>query len=144
MTWEKKDRSGGIHDYSNTYTWSGASYGLGTYLMDGTITTTFLAALNAGGGFAGHTDWRIPNVNELQSIVNYQNSNPSVDTAFNTGCVASCTVTSCSCTQSNVYWSSSTVTASPGLAWIVVFSSGYVDFDGKSDSDYVRAVRGGS
>ena len=40
------------------------------YTMNGTMVTTFLATLNAGGGFAGHTDWRIPNRFELESIVN--------------------------------------------------------------------------
>jgi hypothetical protein len=62
LMWEKKDQSGpsGIHDVHYTYTWSGPSYG-SSYIMDGTITSTFLAALNGGSGFAGHTDWRIPN-----------------------------------------------------------------------------------
>ena len=51
LMWEKKDRAGGIHDWGNQYTWSGSSYG-STNIMDGTITTTFLAGLNAGTGFA--------------------------------------------------------------------------------------------
>lgn len=61
LMWEKKDQSGGIHDWNNTYSWCGASCG-STNIMDGAITTTFLAGLNAGAGFAGHTDRRIPNV----------------------------------------------------------------------------------
>jgi len=87
LMWEKKDQSGGIHDWNNTYTWSGPSYG-STNIMDGTIVTTFLATLNGGGGFAGHTDWRIPNLNELQSIRNLENVNPAVSSAFNTGCAS--------------------------------------------------------
>jgi len=70
------------------------------------ITTTFLAMLNAGAGFAGHTDWRIPNENELQTLVNYENHNPAVDTVFNTNCAPGCTVLTCSCTTSGGYWSS--------------------------------------
>jgi hypothetical protein len=143
LMWEKKDQSGGIHDYSNTYTWSGASYG-GTNIIDGTITTTFLATLNAGGGFAGHTDWRIPNRFELESIANLQNAFPAVDAAFNTGCAASCTVLTCSCTQSIYYWSSTTYQNSPVNAWGVYFGIGSVNTYGKSNSYYARAVRGGS
>jgi hypothetical protein len=143
LMWEKKDRSGGIHDVDNSYTWSGTSYG-GTNIMDGTITTTFLAALNAGDGFAGHTDWRIPNQNELLSLVNYENVNPSVDAAFNTSCAASCTLLTCSCTKSSYYWSSTTYRGFPDFAWGAGFYDGYDYANVKSDYSYVRAVRGGS
>jgi hypothetical protein len=142
LMWEKKDRSGGIHDYSTTYTFSGASYGT-TNLMDGTITTTFLAALNAGGGFAGHTDWRIPNRFELESLINLQNPSPAVDPIFNTNCVASCTVTSCSCTQGGSHFPSTTYQSTPGNAWIVDFLDGNLHKFAKNTSQYVRAVRGG-
>lgn len=142
LMWEKKDQSGGIHDWSNAYTWSGASYGI-TNVMDGTMITWFLAALNGGGGFAGYTDWRIPNVNELLSIVNYQNNEPAVDPVFNTACAASCTVTSCSCTMWYT-WSSTTLQSNPSNAWFVYFGWGGADAYGKNQPSSVRAVRGGS
>jgi hypothetical protein len=81
LMWEKKDRSGSIHDYGNTYTWGMTS---SPYTMNGTMVTTFLAGLNAPPCFAGHCDWRIPNRNELESLVNLQNVNPAADTVFNT------------------------------------------------------------
>ena len=43
--------------------------------------------------------WRIPSSSELDTIVDYTTSFPSVSAAFNSGCVASCTVTSCSLYQ---------------------------------------------
>jgi hypothetical protein len=147
LMWEKKDQSGGIHDWSNTYTWSGASLG-STNIMDGTISTTFLAGLNAGVGFAGHMDWRIPNMRELQSIIDYEVLNPTVNAAFNTNCSAGCTVNGiggpmCSCTPPSSYWSSTTYRPGPSNAWGMDFSNGGVKFSDKSDGYYVRAVRGG-
>lgn len=145
LMWEKKDDSGGIHDKDNTYTWS-----TGTDDMDGTIATTFLATLNGGGGFAGYTDWRVPNVRELQSIVDYEVFLPSVDPAFHqaatcTGCT-DVTLPSCSCTGSGSfsYWASTTVAFSPNFAWHVVFGDGNSGIDNKTFSLRVRAVRGGS
>src|SRR5262245_65459894 len=102
--WEKKSRDGSIHDVGVGYTWDNAF-------------AVHIAGLNAGAGFAGHTDWRLPNVKELQSIVNYETRNPAVAAAFNTGCVAACTVTSCSCTVAADYWSSTTNVGGAALEW---------------------------
>jgi len=144
LMWEKKSDDGDpIHDKDNTYTWCGASCGT-TNVMDGTITTTFLAGLNSGGGFAGHTDWRIPNANEQASIRNLENVGPATYSAFNTGCLASCTVTTCSCTQSDFHWSSTTYQLTPANAWGVNFSAGLQFAVTKNNSEFVRGVRGGS
>lgn len=146
LMWEKKSDDGGIHDKDNFYTWGMTSI---PYTMNGTMVTTFLATLNGGGGFAGYTDWRIPNVNELQSLINYGAVSPSVYGALNSSCAAGCTVDgvggpACSCTVSSFYWSSTTFQDSPGLAWDVYFGLGVVDWSTKSGNLYVRAVRGGS
>jgi Protein of unknown function (DUF1566) len=86
----------------------------------------------------------VPNVKELQSIVNYENSKPAVSSAFNNNCVANCTVLTCSCTQRNFYWSSPTYQDLPQLAWVVSFNDGGVGTFYKTGFTYVRAVRGGS
>jgi hypothetical protein len=131
LMWEKLSDDGSIHDKDNIYTWANAF-------------AVKIAGLNAGGGFAGHTDWRLPNRAELESLLDLGEVNRAVSPAFNTGCVASCTVTSCSCTQSNGLWSSTTYQNSPGSAWFVSFYDGYVYYAGKTLSGDVRAVRGGS
>lgn len=145
LMWEKKSDDGGIHDKDNTYTWaSGAGFS-----ADGTIFTEFLSALNAAGGFAGHTDWRLPNLTELESIRDLGAVSLAVPAAFNDNCGlsssgnAGCPVTTCSCTGLYGYWSSSTYAHYAWDAWLVVFSDGYGVPNIKSGEFYARAVRGG-
>ena len=152
LMWEKKDDSGGIHDKDNAYTWCAdisppdGICDSGTNAMDGTIVTTFLSTLNVG--FAGYTDWRIPNAKELESIVDYEAVEPTINPAFNrsatcTGCMDVMAAT-CSCTLSDFYWSSTSYQFSPAEAWDVLFGDGRVVGISKSLTSHVRAVRGGS
>jgi hypothetical protein len=146
LMWEKKDDSGGIHDKDNTYTWGTTSE---PYTMDGTMVTEFLATLNTEPCFAGHCDWRIPNVKELQSLVDYEvaSPGPTVNPAFDNaaGCPGCTDVTlaSCSCTASYPAWSSTTTRGYPASAWDVTFGYGYVSTNLKNIGYVVRAVRGG-
>jgi hypothetical protein len=78
---------------------------------------------------AGHTDWRLPNLRELQSIVDYGRCLPSIDPVF--GAVSGW-----------YYWSSSTYVPLPSFAWIVYVDDGIVYYDNKINGGYVRAVRG--
>jgi hypothetical protein len=178
LMWEKKDQaSDGLHNWNNTYPWEGTCSNSSTKLCgtdaecsgDGTCNVSggqmtifqWVAQLNTPPCFAGHGDWRIPNVKELQSIVDYETYLPPVDAAFNNHCTLGCTVDGanytkeCSCTQSAgpskaYYWSGSTYAPSPlvsppgsMLSWGVLFGDGDVLSAGKTDHDYVRAVRCG-
>ena len=132
VTWEKLDDNnlGGIHDKDDTYTWT-------------TAVTVKIATLNSAS-FAGFTDWRLPNRAELESLFNLGAVNPSVFSVFNTSCGAFCTAQTCSCTQSTVYWSSSTYQSSPAFAWGAGFYDGNVGPNDKLGNNSVRGVRGGS
>jgi hypothetical protein len=166
LMWEKKSDDGTLNDKDLCYPWRG------TCSDDGTTACGTDADCTVAGGtcdagdcqvaspngltifewvdqlnqasFAGHSDWRVPNVKELQSIVDYQGFAPSVDPAFDNGCVFRCTVLTCSCAVSSFYWSSTTITDSPSDASSVDFDDGSVDGDVKDIDLFVRAVRSGS
>jgi hypothetical protein len=142
LVWAKKSDDGSIHDKDNTYTWGQTE---SPYSMNGTMVTTYLTTLNTPPCFAGACDWRMPNVTELLSLVNYETYFPATFfSAFWTSCTVGCTVTACSCTVNNRYWSSSTDPSFRAAAWGVSFGVGNDFTDSKTNGYYVRAVRGGS
>jgi Protein of unknown function (DUF1566) len=136
LVWEKQSvAEGSIHDMDNAYTWADAF-------------AVHVAGLNAAN-FAGHNDWRLPNVKELLSIVDYQNRSPAVAPAFhNESCIGGASALTASCTRGEPYWSSTTSADTPNFAptfaHFVNFLNGFVSVLNKSDSHRVRAVRGGS
>ncbi len=134
LMWEKKSNDGSIHDVDRTYFWSKA----------GAFTVwDWIGLMNTedGPGFAGHSDWRLPNRRELDSLVDFSRVDPSVAPVFQTVCTEGCTVTACSCTALADYWSSTTAAVNTTLAWVVEFSRGRGDDRAKSASRAVRAVR---
>ena len=144
LMWEKKGHLDGVangsdpHDADNTYTLA-ADNPSGP---PGTAFTVFLVQVNGGGGLAGHTDWRLPTREELESIVDYADAlSPVVDAAFDTGCIPSCAGITCSCTASSRHWSSSTLPSDAGQAWFFSFSDGSMDPDKKDTVYSARAVR---
>jgi len=79
----------------------------------------------------GRTDWRVPNVKELQSLNDVRRALPSFDTAFFHGVV------------SGNYWSSTSMHLSPPLAWDINVDYGIVSYHDKTLQEHVLLVRGG-
>jgi hypothetical protein len=84
-----------------------------------------------GANFANHNDWRLPNLNELQSIVETACHDPSIN------------LTRFPKTTVNAYWSSTDYQFSPTFVWGANFSVGQAMLDAKTATHNVRLVRGG-
>ncbi len=81
--------------------------------------------------FAGYSDWRLPNKNELFSIVDNSKYNPAINSAFKN-------------VTTSYSWSSTPYARSINDAWFVDFYNGSTYSDSKYDSIiYVRCVRAG-
>jgi hypothetical protein len=141
LEWERKTTDGSVHDVNNVYSWSGSS----STNPNGTAFTSFLSTLNGTPcvsqsvdgigvtantcpGFAGHSDWRIPAIDELETIVDCSFGPPCINPIFEPA-------------ASDYYWSSSSQMGSSANAWAVNFT-GPLTSQPASNSYRVRAVRG--
>jgi|LGVE01.1.fsa_nt_gb hypothetical protein len=91
LIWEVKEQNDHVpeylnpHDADNRYTWydsnpetNGGNAGTPG---DGTDTEDFINALNSEN-FGGFSDWRLPTIHELMSIVDYETYSPTIDTLY--------------------------------------------------------------
>ena len=76
----------------------------------------------------GFKDWRLPEVEELQTLINRKNYKPASDAILNLK-------------TDDWYWTKTPCAADAGHAWMVGFNVGLVNWYGRSDNGYVRAVR---
>jgi hypothetical protein len=140
LIWEIKTPSDGKEDHSNPhdadnkYTWydsnpetNGGNKGTAG---DGTDTEDFINALN-NKAFGGYTDWRIPDIYELGSIVDLSRSGIVFQKKMFPN------------NRNDYYWSSMTSAYTEYFAWRVSFVEGRYDMSYMKDTSlYARAVRG--
>jgi hypothetical protein len=104
---------------------------------------TWADALSAANGLADSSgdlsdgskagDWRLPNVRELQSLVDYCRWNPALPAGHPFTNVVS-----------SYYWSSTSYASDPSTTvWVVYFFDGYVYSNDQSSNCHVWCVRGG-
>jgi len=138
LIWENKTSDGSIHDGSKSFTWcdrnpatNGGNQGTcGTGAGEAaTDTEAFIKALNSAN-FGGFSDWRLPTVKELRTIVDYGRYKPSINTDYFLNTFPR-------------YWSSTTYVGDTRIAWTLDFDYGNdLFFYSKLGPNFVRAVRG--
>jgi hypothetical protein len=82
------------------------------------------------GSSAG--DWRLPNINELLSLLDYSQNAPALPSGHPFTYV-----------QSSYYWTSTTYADHAGVAYVVCYDNGVVDLESTGTLYYVFAVRDG-
>lgn len=162
LMWEKKTGTFGFsvdcstttcsspQNVNNLYQWcqdgnhNGVCDHFGLYSdnpPDGGAFGDFLARTNGvlcdtcTGGLGGHTDWRLPTIAELKTIVDLS--------ATGCGTGSPCINAIFGPTVPGYYWAATTLAADPRFAWLVPFGGLSPSYDFKPDGYYVRAVRGG-
>ncbi len=105
----------------------------GSFCTGISLSYSWINALAAAQShsFAGHSDWRLPNKNELASLIERRCSDPAINSVVFPN------------TPSTWSWSSSPYAADPNGAWGVVFLHGYVTGATKNNPFVVRLVRAG-
>jgi hypothetical protein len=119
LTWQK------CEDGQDPLTCDGAA---NTFLMDDGNGTSPAINYCESLNLADQTDWHLPNVKQLQSIVDYGRVSPAIDTGYFPN-------------SSDVYWSSTAYLDGAYSAWVVSFYDGYVSYDSMDLSYFVRCVR---
>jgi Protein of unknown function (DUF1566) len=142
LMWEVKTASG-RRSSAYTYTWFstdassnagaiGTASGGACFDVGQCDTEKFAQLVNVAG-LCGRSDWRMPHLKELQSIVDFGVTDPAIDPDYFPN------------TPASFFWSGSPDAGSSIYAWFVNFGNGHanVNIEGRSLAFPVRVVRTG-
>ncbi|NSY33926.1 DUF1566 domain-containing protein [Pseudoalteromonas sp. JC28] len=130
------NENGTVTDTQTGLMWMRCSLGQtwdGSTCTGSASTYTWAQALASAdeSNYAGFSDWYLPNIKELNSIVETACYDPAINqTVFPN-------------TPSSGYWSSSPYAYYGSSAWLVSFSNGYDGGNSKNYNRHVRLVRAG-
>jgi hypothetical protein len=125
LIWEVKTDDDTIHNKNHRYV-----------LED--VQEKFIAQLN-NNNFGGRSDWRLPTIKELYSILNNGDAEFKIDTAY----FPNTTFKDYSYMKDGAYLSSTERAETPDTYWKVEFLYGQVSLTGFPPEGFVRAVCGG-
>ena len=124
---EVTKKNGVVHDSTTKLEWQDDYSDNGGDIKSATWKSAidYCEALSLDGG-----GWRLPNIRELESLVDDSKYNPSINDVFEF-------------TGSDDYWGSTSLAYLSNGARIVFFGNGLVNYNLKVNSLYVRCVRAG-
>ena len=142
LLWQAKSSAAGLHAALNTYSWFSPDEANRELdyrgLEDGGIcsgsacdTWHYVQAVNENG-YCGHSDWRMPDKDELFSISDLSRATtpPTINTDYFPNAAAA------------EYWSANDYSFQYDTAWAWNFELGHDRVDWKKEAKYVRLVRG--
>jgi quinol monooxygenase YgiN len=129
----RDNRDGTVTDRLTRLTWLKDADRFGEVTWDEALAN----AKSLAGGSHGLTDnskagdWRLPNIKELFSLIDYGAGDPIIphDNPFTN-------------VRSSIYWTSTTLVAAPTLAWMMTLGIGPTVFDLKINPNRMWPVRG--
>lgn len=167
LIWEMKTADGGLRDKEHSYSWYNPDPAInggfageknrGACMGASCDTYSYVQAVNATG-LCGFTDWRLPELVELRSVVDYskasKNGPPTIDETYfvnnpekpalrGPGTPEDPTRENHYLGDNKWFWTSMPQAENPNFAWRVTFRDGNDGLGSKGNPVHVMLVRGG-